>query len=60
MKTSANHRSLRQLEYYTHRCGRTARTGKKGLSLALITPKEKWQFTQLEDKLKVRFSEFRR
>ena len=36
------------------------RAGKKGMSLALIGPKEKWQITQLEDKLKVRFSEFRR
>jgi hypothetical protein len=30
------------------------------MSLALIAPKEKWQITQLETKLKVRFSEFRR
>ena len=29
-----------QLEYYTHRSGRTGRAGKKGLSLALVHPKE--------------------
>ena len=29
-----------QIEYYTHRSGRTARAGKKGLSLILITTKE--------------------
>jgi len=55
-----HHQLPDQLEYYTHRAGRTARAGKKGMSLALINAKEKWQITQLEDKLKVRFSEFRR
>ena len=55
-----HHQLPDQLEYYTHRAGRTARAGKKGMSLALIDAKEKWQITQLEDKLKVRFSEFRR
>ncbi len=29
-----------QIEYYTHRSGRTARGGKKGLSLALVDEKE--------------------
>jgi ATP-dependent RNA helicase DeaD len=55
-----HHQLPDQLEYYTHRSGRTARAGKKGMSLALINAKEKWQITQLEDKLKVRFSEFRK
>ncbi len=55
-----HHQLPDQLEYYTHRSGRTARAGKKGMSLALINTKEKWQITQLEDKLKVRFSEFRK
>ncbi|WP_395740097.1 DEAD/DEAH box helicase [Prosthecobacter sp.] len=49
-----------QIEYYTHRSGRTARAGKKGLSLALIDPKEKWQLKQVEDALKIRFGEYRR
>ncbi len=55
-----HHQLPDQLEYYTHRAGRTARAGKKGMSLALIEPKEKWQVTQLETKLKVSFSEWRR
>ncbi|MCB1278663.1 DEAD/DEAH box helicase [Prosthecobacter sp.] len=55
-----HHQLPDQLEYYTHRAGRTARAGKKGMSLALIEPKEKWQITQLETKLHVKFSELRR
>jgi ATP-dependent RNA helicase DeaD len=31
-----HHQLPDQLEYYTHRSGRTARAGKKGMSLALI------------------------
>lgn len=55
-----HHQLPEQLEYYTHRSGRTARAGKKGMSLVLVDPKEKWQLNQVEDGLKVRFSEFRR
>jgi ATP-dependent RNA helicase DeaD len=55
-----HHQLPDQLEYYTHRSGRTARAGKKGMSLALINAMEKWQIRQLEDKLKVLISEFRR
>ena len=29
-----------QIEYYTHRSGRTARAGKSGLSLSLVTKDE--------------------
>ncbi|MDB6118888.1 MAG: box helicase [Verrucomicrobiaceae bacterium] len=54
-----HHQLPDQLEYYTHRSGRTARAGKKGMSLALIGSKEKWQLNQLESKLKVSFSEYR-
>lgn len=55
-----HHQLPEQLEYYTHRSGRTARAGKKGMSLVLLDPKEKWQLKQVEDGLKVRFSEFRK
>ncbi len=53
-----HHQLPEQAEYYTHRSGRTARAGKKGMSIALIEPKEKWQITQLEAKLKVTFREY--
>ena len=39
--------------------GRTARAGNKGMSIALVDPKEKWKIPQLETKLRVSFSEYR-
>lgn len=45
------------LEYYTHRSGRTARAGKKGISVALIDPRERKKITQFEEALGVHFSE---
>ncbi len=54
-----HHQMPEQLEYYTHRSGRTARAGKKGMSLCLIHPKEKWKLPQLEKALHVTFREFR-
>ena len=53
-----HHQLPEQIEYYTHRSGRTARAGKKGVSIALIAAKEKWQVQQVEAKLKVVFREF--
>ena len=53
-----HHQLPDQLEYYTHRSGRTARAGKKGMSLALIEPKEKWKIPQLESRLRVVFKEY--
>ncbi len=44
-----------QLESYTHRSGRTGRAGKKGVSLALINPREGNKIKALEQKLKVTF-----
>lgn len=52
-----HHQLPDQLEYYTHRSGRTARAGKKGMSLALVDPKEKWRIAELEKVLKVTFRE---
>lgn len=54
-----HHQLPDQLEYYTHRSGRTARAGKKGVSIALVDPKEKWRIPQLEKTLHVTFREFR-
>jgi ATP-dependent RNA helicase DeaD len=54
-----HHQLPEQLEYYTHRSGRTARAGKKGVSIALVDPKEEWKILQLENALRVSFKEYR-
>lgn len=46
-----------QLEYYTHRSGRTARAGKKGTSIALIDPKERKKIGHFEEALGVHFTQ---
>ena len=48
-----HHRLPDQLENYTHRSGRTARAGKKGVSLALISGKDKSRVSNLERFLKI-------
>jgi len=54
-----HHQLPEQLEYYTHRSGRTARAGNKGMSLALVHPKEKCKLPQIEKELHVTFRELR-
>ncbi|KAA3653081.1 MAG: ATP-dependent helicase [Bacteroidetes bacterium] len=44
-----------QLEAYTHRSGRTGRAGNKGISLALINPREGRRVNELERMLKISF-----
>ena len=44
-----------KMEYYTHRSGRTARGGKKGVSLSIIDPKEVRKIRQLEQGLNITF-----
>lgn len=44
------------IQYYTHRSGRTARAGKRGVSLTLIEPSERGQITKLEQSLGLNFS----
>jgi ATP-dependent RNA helicase DeaD len=44
-----------QLEYYTHRSGRTARAGKKGFSLAFVAPSELDKVAQIEKDLHISF-----
>ena len=46
-----------QNEYYTHRSGRTARAGKKGLSLAIITQKEVQTLRAIEKSLGIKIEE---
>ncbi len=41
--------------YYTHRSGRTARAGKKGVSLTILIPKDKSKMKQISRNLKIEF-----
>ncbi|MCG1036727.1 DEAD/DEAH box helicase [Polaribacter sargassicola] len=52
-----HHQLPEQLEYYTHRSGRTARAGKTGVSLAFILPSELEKIHQLQKELNIKFSE---
>jgi len=45
-----------EMEFYTHRSGRTARAGKKGISLAIISKKEIGRVQQIERSLKRKFT----
>ena len=45
-----------EMEYYTHRSGRTARAGKKGISLAIISKREISRIQQVERGIKRRFT----
>jgi len=46
-------------EYYTHRSGRTARAGKEGLSLAIVTSSEMKQIRYFEKALGIVFSQIK-
>ena len=52
-----HHQLPEQLEYYTHRSGRTARAGKTGISLALILPNELERIHQFQKDLNIQFIE---
>jgi ATP-dependent RNA helicase DeaD len=45
-----------EMEFYTHRSGRTARAGKKGVSIAMVNPKEQGKLRQIEKSLKTTFT----
>jgi ATP-dependent RNA helicase DeaD len=49
-----------EAEYYTHRSGRTARAGKKGLSLILVTEQEIRHLKNIEKALKIFIGEVKR
>jgi ATP-dependent RNA helicase DeaD len=49
-----------QLEYYTHRSGRTGRAGKKGLSISLVTSTEMKRLKTIESELKISIQKIRR
>ncbi|MBL4715439.1 MAG: DEAD/DEAH box helicase [Bacteroidetes bacterium] len=46
-------------EYYTHRSGRTARAGKEGISLSLVTTSELKQLRYFEKILRISFNQIR-
>lgn len=43
------------LAFYTHRSGRTARAGKKGVAISLVVPNEQYRINQLEKQLNIKF-----
>lgn len=45
-----------EMEFYTHRSGRTARAGKKGISLAIVSKREVVRIQQVERAIKRRFT----
>jgi len=52
-----HHQLPENLEYYTHRSGRTARAGKKGVSIALILPSELQRVHEIQKALDIKFEE---
>ena len=52
-----HHQLPDQLEYYTHRSGRTARAGKTGFSIALIVPNEVQRIHEIQKELGIKFIE---
>lgn len=44
-------------EYYVHRIGRTGRASKDGLSISLITPKERWRLNSIIRYAKTKINE---
>ena len=52
-----HHQLPEQLEYYTHRSGRTARAGKTGFSLAFVLPYELEQIHKIQKELGIQFNE---
>jgi len=52
-----HHQLPDQIEYYTHRSGRTARAGKKGVSIVLIESKERRRLEKIEEELGLTFTQ---
>jgi ATP-dependent RNA helicase DeaD len=50
-----NHKLPDQLESYTHRSGRTGRAGSKGISVVIVTNKDKNRIKQIERKISKSF-----
>ncbi len=52
-----HHQLPEMLEYYTHRSGRTARAGNKGVSVAFILPSELERIYEIQKELGIKFKE---
>lgn len=52
-----HHQLPEQLDYYTHRSGRTARAGKTGISLAFVLPYELERIYEIQKELNIKFTE---
>jgi len=55
LKFVVHHQLPDQIEYYTHRSGRTARAGKRGVSIAFITGLDVKRLKEIEKELEIRF-----
>ena len=54
-----HHQLPDQIEYYTHRSGRTARAGKRGVSIAFITGTDVKRLKEIEKELQITFKRLR-
>lgn len=54
-----HHQLPDQIEYYTHRSGRTARAGRKGISMAFITKGDFKRIKELEAELHIKFRQIK-
>ena len=52
-----HHQPPDQMEYYTHRSGRTGRAGRLGTSILLLEPRERRKLERMEEELGIRFRE---
>lgn len=52
-----NYSLPRELDNYVHRIGRTARSGKKGIAMSLVTPTHRMLVSRIEQKTKSRMTE---
>jgi ATP-dependent RNA helicase DeaD len=48
-----------EMEFYTHRSGRTARAGKKGVSIAMVSPKEVGRIHQINKTISTSFTQIK-
>lgn len=54
-----HHQLPDQIEYYTHRSGRTARAGRKGISMAFVTKGDLKRVREIETELHIKFRQIR-